>query len=345
MKTALITGGAGFFGGVLAKHLLEKGWQCVSIDLQKDSFAHPHYTAIQGDIRDASTVDQAFGTHKVDAVFHCAAMLAHAVQDKNMLWTSNVNGTRVVAEAAKKHGVQKLIFISSNCLWGESIGRPIREDDTPNPVEIYGKSKLEAEKILHTFENDMSVVIIRSTTIIDSGRLGLLAILFAFIDEGKKVWVVGGGNNTYQFVYAKDLADACEKAAVSGVSGTFGIGSDNVKSFKEVYEAVIKKAGSKSRVATLPRGFTLFGMKVAYALGLSPLGPYQYKMIAESFAFDTTKIKRELHWQPTLTNEDMLWKAYEYYHQHKSELRVGDDVSAHKQPAKMGIIRVLKWLS
>jgi hypothetical protein len=86
-------------------------------------------------------------------------------------------------------------------------------------------------------------------------------------------------------------------------------------------------------------------MKVAYALGLSPLGPYQYKMIAEDFVFDTTKIKAKLHWQPTATNADMLWKAYEYYHSNRAELAKRTDVSAHKQPAKMGIIRLLKWLS
>ena len=86
-------------------------------------------------------------------------------------------------------------------------------------------------------------------------------------------------------------------------------------------------------------------MKLAYALGVSPLGPYQYKMIAENFVFDTSKIKEKLHWKPSTTNEEMLWKAYEYYHAHRDMLEARTDVSAHKQPAKMGIIRILKWLS
>jgi len=86
-------------------------------------------------------------------------------------------------------------------------------------------------------------------------------------------------------------------------------------------------------------------MKIAYALGLSPLGPYQYKMIAGNFMFDTSKIKEKLHWQPTTTNEEMLWKAYEFYHSNRKMLEQQTDVSAHKQPAKMGVIRLLKWLS
>ncbi len=341
----LITGGAGFFGEILKKEVLKHGHSCVSIDLEKDEFSHSDFEAVQGDIRDTALLDSLFVRHHFDAVFHCAAMLAHAVKDKNFLWTSNVDGTRNVRDAAIKHGVKKIVFTSSNCLWGERVGHAIREDDAPNPVEIYGRSKLEGEKILLERTDVLDVVIFRSTTIIDSGRLGLLAILFEFIDEGRKVWVVGGGDNVYQFIYAQDLVDAFLKALDFHGSDIFHIGSDNVHSFREVYESVIRRAGTGARVATIPRWLAIPAMKVAYALGLSPLGPYQYKMIAENFLFDTSKIKEKLHWQPTATNEDMLWKAYEYYHANRERLASLSDVSAHKQPAKMGIIRLLKWLS
>jgi dTDP-D-glucose 4,6-dehydratase len=68
-------------------------------------------------------------------------------------------------------------------------------------------------------------------------------------------------------------------------------------------------------------------------------------MIAESFVFDTTKIKKALGWNPTLTNADMLYEAFDYYRQHRSEIDRRTDVSAHKQAASMGIIRLLKWIS
>jgi nucleoside-diphosphate-sugar epimerase len=179
----------------------------------------------------------------------------------------------------------------------------------------------------------------------DGGRLGLLTILFEFIDEGRKVWVVGGGKNAYQFIYAGDLIDVCMKALEYKGTEVFNIGSDNVRPFHDVYDAVIRRAGTKARVANFPRWLAIPAMKIAYALGLSPLGPYQYKMIAESFVFDTTKIKKALHWSPTLTNEQMLWKAYEYYHAHRKDIENRKNVSAHKQAAKMGVIRLLKWLS
>jgi len=86
-------------------------------------------------------------------------------------------------------------------------------------------------------------------------------------------------------------------------------------------------------------------MKVAYSTGMSPLGPYQYRMIAESFVFDTTRIKRELSWSPTVTNGEMLFRAYDYYRLHRQDIDARSDVSAHKRPARMGVIRLLKWMS
>ena len=212
-------------------------------------------------------------------------------------------------------------------------------------MEIYGKSKWEGEKILLRYKDYFDVIIFRCPTIIDEGRLGLLAILFEFIDEDRKVWVVGNGTNKYQFIYAGDLVDAHLKTLDYNKSNVFNIGSDNVKSFREVYNYVIKRAGTSARVASLPKGATIPLMKIAYKLKLSPLGPYQYKMIAEEFIFDTSKIKKELGWRPTLTNEEMLYKAYKYYHDNLKNIKGRKDVSAHKQGAKMGIIKLLKWLS
>ena len=121
-----------------------------------------------------------------------------------------MDGTRVIAECARGSRREEVrIFTSTNCLWASNMGRPVREDDPPAPAELYGESKLAAERLLRTFEKDLDVVILRCPTIIDSGRLGLLAILFEFIRENKTVWVVGSGANRYQFIYAGDLAQAC----------------------------------------------------------------------------------------------------------------------------------------
>jgi UDP-glucose 4-epimerase len=344
-RSILLTGGAGFFGEIAKRELLERGFDCVSFDVQPDASRHPHLTVVQGDLRDTELVDRTLASRPFAAVVHAAAVLAHATPDPKDLWSSNVDATRTLADLTRKHRIPRLVFVSSNCLWAENFGRPVREDDPPRPAELYGRSKAEGEKILWTYRDAFDVVIIRSPTIMDSGRLGLLAILYDFIREGRRVWVVGSGANRYQFIYAPDLADACIRAIDYRGSAIFGIGSDRVRSMREVYQAVIDRAGTGARVASLPKKLTLFGMKLAYRLGISPLGPYHYKMIAEDFEFDTTAIKRELGWKPTATNEEMLWKAYEYYRDHHDEIAARTDVSAHKKAAPLGVIRLVKWLS
>jgi nucleoside-diphosphate-sugar epimerase len=291
-----------------------------------------------------TALNRLFGSEPIDGVLHCAAVLAHGATDPKALRTSNIDGTRNVCEAMRANGIQRMVFTSTNCLWGEGLKRPVREDDPPKPVELYGQSKLEAEEAIRHY-TDIASVIIRCPTIIDFGRLGLLAILFEFIHEGRRVWTVGGGRNRYQFIYAGDLSRACLMALDYGKSGTFNIGSDDVTALADNYQYVIAAAKSKSKVSSLPLGVTLALMKLAYHLRISPLGPYHYKMIAEDFLFDTSRIKSLLGWRPTLTNEQMLWRAYQYYARNRSDIESRRNVSAHRRNAKMGVIRLLKWVS
>jgi nucleoside-diphosphate-sugar epimerase len=345
----LVTGASGFFGGVLKRRLLAEGYAVTNIDLVRDEDAGlDGLTSIQGDIRDSALLLRTFAEHKFIAVMHCAAMLAHDVTDEKALWTSNVDGTRLVAEAALAAGVHKFINISTNCLWAEGFGRPVVESDPPAPIEIYGRSKLQAELELAAVREhhpELQVVTLRCPTIIDSGRLGLLAILFEFIEEGRKVWVVGDGSSRYQFIYAQDLATACLLCLEYAPSNLFHIGSGDVPTMRAMYESVIAAAGSKSRVASLPRGPAVALMQLAHKLGVSPLGPYHYRMIAESFVFDTARIRAELGWQPTLTNAEMMLRAFTFYRDHRRAIHARTDVSAHSKAAPMGIIRLLKWLS
>ena len=345
MARYLVTGGSGFLGTLLLERLLRDGHDVASIDLLPATIAHPRLTTAVGDIRNAAMLDQLFARIQPEVVFHCAALLAHEVSDEKELWSSNVGGTESLAEATVRAGVKHLVYISSNCLWGIGFDRPVTEADEPAPCELYGESKWEGEKILARYGNHFTTTSIRCPTIIEEGRLGLLAILFEFIADGKRVWVVGKGDNRYQFIYAPDLIDAMLRAADRKVPGVFGIGSDNVTTMRETYDAVIANAGSSARTASLPKAPTIAAMKLAHVLRLSPLGPYHYRMIASSFVFDTTAIKAALDWQPTLSNADMMWRAYRFFQQNRHEIAVRGNVSAHRQAAKMGVIRMLKWVS
>lgn len=343
MAQVLITGGSGFLGSLLVARLLAEGHGVTSVDLLPGAAAHPNLRAVVGDIRDRALLDGLLPGH--EAVFHCAALLAHGVVKPREMWSGNVEGTRILAQATAAAGIRSLVYVSSSCLWGHGFHRPVREDDAPAPCEIYGASKWEGEKILAGHAGDFAATILRSPTIMDEGRLGLLAILFEFIAEGRRVWLVGEGTNRYQFIYAKDLITAMLLAWRRGASGTFGIGSDDVGTMRDTFEHVIGHAGTGARTARLPKAPTLLAMRAAHALRISPLGPYHYRMIAADFVFDTSRIKSSLGWRPTLANREMLLSAYRYYAANRAEIKARRGVSAHRRSADMGVIRVLKWVS
>ncbi|MEI9999631.1 MAG: NAD(P)-dependent oxidoreductase [Verrucomicrobiota bacterium] len=343
----LVTGATGFFGGVLKGHLEKAGHGYVNLDRLADPQDEARGRMAVCDLRDAAAVEAVFTTHgPFDAVCHVAAELAHEAQDKAGLWKSNVDGTRNVAESSRQHGVRQLIFTSTNCLWGHPLNRSVVEDDAPCPVEVYGKSKLAAEEVLKGFASDLNVIIFRSPTIIAPGRVGLLGILFDFIAEGRRLPVVGHGNKPYQFIYADDYAAAIALALEHPASDVFHIGSHHATSLEGSYRYVIEHAGSKSRIYHLPEFPTLPLMRLCHILKISPLGPYQYSMIAEEFVFNTTHLEKTLGWQPTKTNGECLFAAYAYYEKHKHELEANAaSLPAHRRKARMGVIRLLKWIS
>jgi UDP-glucose 4-epimerase len=345
MSAALVTGGSGFLGHILIARLLQEGHEVTNIDLLPCDLAHPRLLSFVGDIRDRPLLDRALAARDHDTVYHCAALLAHGDASPKAVWDNNVDGTAAVAETVAARGIRSVVYLSSNCLWGTSFPRPVTEDDAPAPIEDYGDSKWQGEKILARYGHQFATTVLRCPTIVDAGRLGLLTILFDFIAEGRRVWVVGDGSNRYQFIYAQDLLAAMLIAGRRAHAGVYGIGSDAVPTMRQLYEHVIAQAGTGARVACLPKTPTIAAMQLAHMMGVSPLGPYHYRMIASDFVFDTSRIKRDLDWRPTLTNQDMLTRAYEAYVNERDAILARRSASAHRQPARMGIIRALKWIS
>ncbi len=343
----LLTGGTGFFGGILKSHLQKAGHEYVNLDHLNDPQDAAAGKMALVDLRKAAAVEAVFDTFgPFDAVFHVAAELAHEAHDKQGLWNTNVEGTRNIAESSKKHGVKKLIFTSTNCLWGKPLNRPVVESDPFCPVEIYGKSKVAAEEVLQSYTAFMDVIIFRSSTIIAPGRVGLLGILFDFIAEGRRLPVVGRKDKPYQFIYADDYAAAMLMALDYKGSDIFHVGSHNAVSLEKSYRYVIEAVKSSSKIYHLPEFPTLPVMRLCHMLKISPLGPYQYNMIAEEFVFDTSHVEKTLGWHPTKQNGEILFAAYVYYVKHKEELEsTASSLPAHRRKSRMGVIRILKWIS
>src|SRR5204863_7280130 len=110
----------------------------------------------------------------------------------------------------KEAGVRKIVYTSSSAVFGVPRQNPVTEETAPEPGEAYGRTKLRAEELCRA--SGLDVTIIRPRTILAHARLGIFQTLFEWARTGYNVPVLGRGDNLYQFVHARDLADACLRA-------------------------------------------------------------------------------------------------------------------------------------
>ena len=161
-RRVLITGGAGFIGSHTCLVLLEQGHELVVLDNFDNSSPEAlrrvqelagstQLTLVEGDVRDASAVDQAFSSGgAVDGVIHFAGLKAvgESVANPLLYWDVNVNGSRVLAAAMERHGCRTLVFSSTSTAYGEPETFPLREDMPTAPVHPYAQTKVAVEQML-----------------------------------------------------------------------------------------------------------------------------------------------------------------------------------------------------
>ena len=341
MSTVLVTGGAGYFGTVLVDRALARGDTVRVFDLNepepRDDAA---VDAIVADVRDRDAVQEA--CRGVDVVLHNVAQVPLA-KDRELFESVNVLGTANVLLAARDTGVTKVVHTSSSAIFGVPDANPVTEDTPGKPLEAYGRAKLEAESLCReAAAAGLDVTIVRPRTILGHGRLGIMAILFEFVAEGAPVFVLGGGDNTYQFVHADDLADACLLAADRPGPTTYNIGASEFGTMRELLQALVDHAATGSRVRSLPAAPAKAGMRALSLVGQAPFAPYHWLMYAESLWFDTTKARTELGWDSKHSNASALIESYEWFLQHRDDPAKGG--SHHQSPVRLGMLRALKLL-
>jgi nucleoside-diphosphate-sugar epimerase len=340
---ALVTGGAGYFGELLVRKLIETGATVRIFDLHRPNPPIPGVEVVQGDIRDRAAISAA--SADCDVIFHNVAQVPLA-KNRELFRSVNRGGTENMLRAALDQRVKKVIYTSSSAVFGVPRSNPVTEATPPSPQEDYGRAKLAGEQLCHDFAaRGLDVSIIRPRTIMGHGRLGIFQILFEWIHQGRNVPVLSGGSNRYQFVHADDLAEACILASRRAGAETYNCGTDRFGSMREVLEHLCRFAGTGSRVRSVPMAPMLAGMKVCSALGLSPLGPYHALMYGRSMYFDIAKAQRQLNWHPRYSNNEMFVESYQWYAAHRETVLRGSAGASHHQSAvKQGALSVLRWL-
>jgi nucleoside-diphosphate-sugar epimerase len=348
----LVTGGAGFLGTHLVKYLLRKGSRKIVIFDKLEHHKRENFgknvVFFKGNILLKKDVSEVFKMHgPFLTVYHLASAMPNKEVSDDIMWETNVFGTVNMVSESVKEKAQSFIFTSSNVAYGIPRGLPVTEETPLFPLEMYGKSKAQAEAELARFKKDINIQIFRCPVITGIGRLGLQSILYEFISENRNVYVLGNGSNKYQFADAVDVSSALEKASHISGFDVYNIGAEEVMTLRELYQKVIDFAGSTSKIVSLPKTPALIILSLLDRLNISTLGIYQYTMIGRSLYADTSKIKKKLGWNPKKTNLDTFIENYKWYTENKGDFtEIGSgNLSANRSLPKMKILKLVKMLS
>jgi nucleoside-diphosphate-sugar epimerase len=339
----LVTGGAGFLGNLIARRLLERGDEVRVLDVWDDPDRPAEIEFLGCDIRDRAGVAAAM--RGVDVVHHNVALVP-LTKSGRMFWEVNVEGSRIAAQEAVAAGASAFVHMSSSALFGAPAEVPITDQTPPAPVEIYGRAKLAGELAVREVcgQHGLPLVVIRPRTILGQGRLGIFQILFEWIRENRNVYVIGSGRNKLQFVHADDLIDCYLLALDAGRPGVYNVGTDRYGTLREDLEGLVRDAGSRSRVKSLPASLAIPTLRTLDWLGLSPLAPWHYLTYHKPFYFDLATALA-LGWKPKYSNAEMFRQCYQWFCANYDRVVAQRAGSPHRRPVQEGLLRLLKKLS
>ena len=339
----LVTGGSGFIGISLVKELLKLGQRVRVIDIappDPDIAKEIHYLNL--DIRDRTAVIQA--CKDIDCIYHIISLVPISKAGRGF-WDVNVEGTRNILAGALEQGVKKIVHMSSSAVYDIDQKHPLTEESPIKPLGVYARSKYDAELVCYEYrKKGLNINIVRPRTVVGAGRLGVYQILFDWLRRGKRIYLIGAGNNKIQFIHVKDLVGAMISMAKKTDNEIFNLGTDRFGSLRQDLEGLISYAKTGSKIVGLPAGITIGLLKMLDKINLSPLADWHYLSYSKDFYFDISKAKKMLDWQPRYTNIEMLIESYQWYIQHlrEAESNVG---TTHRKSVKQRLLKFLRDLS
>ena len=333
----LVTGGAGFLGINLTRHLLTRGYEVVSFDIAP--FDYPErarITAVTGDIRDGKAIREAM--RSCDGVIHCAAALPSYSADAIM--STEVAGTRNVLEAALENGISRVVHISSTAVYGTKASGAT-EDSAIEVIGPYAEAKILAEKECDAFRaKGLCVPVLRPKTFVGPERLGIWSILYDWAHSGSGFPLIGQGHNRYQLLDVEDLCDAIHACLIGDaevVNTVFNVGAKSFGTMREDFQAVLDHAGRGGKVRAIPAAPIILALKIFEKLKLSPVYEWVYETAAVDSYVSIERAERVLGFHPKYSNREALIKNYDWYVAHLDQFQKTSGIS-HRTPWRQGLI-------
>ena len=321
---ALVTGGTGFTGSHLVRRLLGDGHAVRILDTSRGLFAD-ELAALGaeltiGSVTDTTVVDQV--TTGVDRVFHVAAVFRQINLPDHVYHEVNAVGTRVVGEAALRHGVTSFVYCSTQGVHGDVASLPGDEDSPIAPEDYYQQTKYEGEQeIAALVDQGLPATTLRPMAIYGPGDPARFLFLFRAVKRGRFL-MFGSGETLYHPLHIDNLVDAFILAGDRpGKGEVFLIGDAQYYSLNNLVRAVADSMGGDVGIVHLPFG-SLWIAAAACETVCKPLGiePPLFRRRADWFrqnrAFRIDKARRELGYEPMVDLPTGLSQTAVWYREH-----------------------------
>ncbi len=287
MGRVLITGSEGFIGRHLTVKLLAEGYEVYGISLPPASgIDHPNYHWTSVDILDREKLSLYFRNSTFDAMIHLAALTTHEELTKHKERTLRINleGTLNLLEEFKNTESTKFIFASTGKVYGRIQELPLSEDHPTTPINILGKTKLIAEKLIDFFssESTQQYVIVRMFNVYGPGQRDyfLIPTILSQLQDGNSQITLGNTCDKRDYIFIEDVVEAIITVLGKEMSenlNVFNVGSgrphsasDIVKIIEKIFarKVTIKVDESRLRKDEFPEEFADIGKLLS--LGWSP---------------------------------------------------------------------------
>lgn len=326
MQTVLVAGGAGYVGSHCCLALAAAGFTPVVFDnLSNGHSEHVQWGPLErGDIRDSARLDAVFAAHNPVAVLHFAARIevGESVKDPGAFFDNNVSGAIALVEAARRAGVNVMVFSSTCATFGDPVTLPMAEDHPQAPLNPYGRSKLMVEQALADYDRyaGFRSAVMRYFNAAGAdpdGRIGEwhepethaipLAIQVA-LGQRSQFTIFGDdydtrdGTAVRDYVHVLDLADAhvsaLRRLLAGGSSESYNLGTGAGTTVRELVDGVSRATGRPLPVQNAPR-----------RPGDAPV-----------LVGDNTKARAHLDWRPSRDLDSILSSAWRW---HQSQASMG----------------------
>lgn len=321
MKT-LVTGGTGVTGRALVERLLDEGRRVVVLDVKEgyrtDALRQRGAEIVIGSVTDPTIVERCMSG--IEVVHHVAAAFREMHLSDDEYASINIEGTRIVADAAHRHRARKFIYCSTCGVHGNIDAPPATEDSPIQPADFYQQTKYEAELVTLSYQQKgLPSTILRPNAIYGPGDPGRYYMIFKRVQQGTFP-MFGSGRTLYHSLYIDNLIDAFMLAERPdmGLGQAYLIADEDYVEIEELVRRVARAMGREVKIPHFPLWPLVVAghvvEKICSPFGIAPpIFPRRVDWYRQDRAFDIGKARRELGYRPRVGLDEGLRRAYAWY--------------------------------